>query len=77
MQRKANNSWFDLRQLVIFHYEKCKSYRQIGKMVNLSNSTVGNIIKRYLSKDRIEPIAQKGRPQLLTEHDKRWIMRKV
>lgn len=77
MPRKGKNSSFDKRQLVIYHYAKGKSYREIGEIVNLSKSTVGDIIKRYEKEDRIESIPQKGRPKLLTEHDKRWIMRKV
>jgi len=54
MGRKGKNSSFDERQLVIFHYEKDKLYREIGKLINLSNSTVADIVKRYVREDRIE-----------------------
>jgi len=52
MRRKDKNSSFDKRQLVIFHYEKDKSYREIGKLINLSS----RYLKRYVREDRIELI---------------------
>jgi len=53
MERKDKNSSFDERQL-IFHYEKDKSYREIGKLINLNKSMIANIVKRYVREDRIE-----------------------
>ena len=61
MGRKDKNSSFDKRQLVIFHYEKGKLCREIGKLINLSKSTVADIVKRYVCEDHIESITQKGR----------------
>jgi len=46
-------------------YKKGKSYRKIGKLINLTKSTVANIVKRYVREDGIESILQKGRPKLL------------
>lgn len=77
MPRKGKNISFHVRQLVIFHREKGKSYREIGRLLNLSKSTVRDIIKRYTDEDRIESIPQKGRPKLLTASDKRLIIRKI
>ena len=57
MRRKDKNNSFDERQLVIFYCEKDKSYREIGKLINLNKSTVADIVKRYVREDRIESIS--------------------
>jgi len=44
MERKGKNSSFDKRLFVIFHYKKGKLYREIDKLINLSKSTVVDII---------------------------------
>ena len=77
MVRKGKNTSFDTRQLVIYNREKGKSYREIGTLLNLSKSTVADIIRRYNREDRIESVAQTGRPKLLDIRDKRKIIRKV
>lgn len=52
MERKnIKNTSFDLRQLAIFHYAKGKSYREIGKLLNIGKSTVADIIKRFKEED--------------------------
>ena len=77
MVRKGKNTSFDTRQLVIYNREKGKSYREIGTLLNLSKSTVADIIRRYNREDRIESVAQTDRPKLLDIRDKRKIIRKV
>lgn len=67
---------FDQRQLVIFHHAKGKTVRDIGTMLNISKSTVGNIISRF-KKDQIETKARSGRPKILNDNDERAIMRMV
>jgi len=47
MGRKGKNSSFDKHQLVIFHYKKGKSYREIDKLINLSKNTVADCKKIY------------------------------
>jgi len=59
MRHKGKNSSFDKHQLVIFHYEKDKSYREIGKLINLSKSSryckkilfMKIALNQYLKKD--------------------------
>ena len=80
MGRKGKNNSFDKRQLVIFHYKKGKSYREIEKLINLTKSTIADkidIVKRYVREDRIESIPQKGHPKLFDSWDKRKIIRKI
>lgn len=77
MKRKSKNTSFDVRQLVIFHREKGKFYREIGALLNLSKSTVADIIKSYNREDRIASIPQKRRPKILDDRDRRNIVRKI
>lgn len=77
MGRKGKNTTFNVRQLVIFHREKGKSYRQISDMLNISKSTVADIIRRCNTEDRIESIPQSGRPKVLNSREERLIVRKV
>lgn len=44
---KIKTTSFDIKQLVIFHHEKGKSYCEINALLNLSNSTVMDIIKSF------------------------------
>lgn len=76
MPRKTNTS-FDIRQLVIFHNEKGKSFRKIAAMLNISKSTVGDIVRRFKVEDRIDSIPQKGQPRKLDTRDKRKLLRKI
>ncbi|XP_076395357.1 uncharacterized protein LOC143265686 [Megachile rotundata] len=74
---KSKNTSLDIRQLVIFHRGKGKSYLEIGKLLNISQSSVANIIQRYKYEDRIVSIPQKGRPRVLDSREKRAIIRKI
>lgn len=77
MPRKGANSSFDVRQLVIFHNAKGKSYRKIAAMLNISKSTVADIVRRFKREDRIDSIPQKGQPKKLDARDKRKLIRKI
>lgn len=54
MGRKGKNTLVEMQQLVIFHREKGKSYREISKLSNINKSTVADIIKRFKNEDRID-----------------------
>jgi len=41
--KDKNSSFDEHHELVIFHYEKDKSYREISKLINLSKSTVADM----------------------------------
>ena len=77
MGRKGKNTTFDQRQLEIYHHEKRLKYTEIAKMLRLSKSTVGDIVRRYRDEDRIESIPQKGQPKKLTEREERSIRKKI
>ena len=74
---KGKNTSFNIRQLIIFHREQGKSYRQISSMLGVSKSTVADIIWRFRTAKRIESVPQTGRPSLLSIREKRSIARKV
>jgi transposase len=46
-------------------------------MLNISKSTVCDIVKRFKREDRIESIPQKGRPKKLDLRDTNKIIRKI
>lgn len=56
MGHKGENTSFDVQQLLIFYKEKGTSYREISNLLNISKSTVADIIKRYTVEGRIESI---------------------
>ena len=77
MGRQANIS-FNIRQLVIFHRDKGKSYNEIGKILSLSKSTVADIVKSFNNdKGRIESISQSDRPKVIDNRERRRIIGKV
>ena len=75
--RKGANTSFDKRQLVIFHRSKGKSGDEISELLNVPRSTVYDILKRFEKEDRIESKKQNGRPEALTELEKRFLRRQV
>ncbi len=47
-------------QLVVFNYAKGKSDNEISCLLNLSRSTIYDILKRFKKEDRIESHQQEG-----------------
>lgn len=77
MSRKGKNTSFDVRQLVIWNRATGKSGNEISELFNLPRSTVYDIIKRFETEDRIESRKQDGRPEKLTELEKRFLRREI
>ncbi|XP_066141193.1 uncharacterized protein [Euwallacea fornicatus] len=69
------NITFNLRQFVIFHFEKKLPYRRIDEKLNLSKSTVADIIRWKNAEERILSIKQTDRPKLINVREKRYIMK--
>lgn len=67
----------DVKQIVIMHSAKGKSIREIGELMNLKKSTVGDIVKRFTVGGRFDVLPRSGRPRIVTEHEKRRIVRKI
>lgn len=68
----------DLRQKIIDLHKKGKGYRIISKELELSLSTVGNIVRKYkTSNNAVANLPRSGRPRKLTNGNARWISRKV
>ena len=65
------------RQIVIRNFESGRSFREIGKIINRSSSTVQYIIKRYRKENRITNRPRKAPNKKFNEHDERWIRRKI
>lgn len=77
MGQRGKNSSFDQRQLVIYHFEKGKTYRKIAEVLQMKRNTVGNIIKRYRNEDRIHLIPQSGWPRIFTAWEEAHIVRQI
>ncbi|GBM76819.1 hypothetical protein AVEN_228217-1 [Araneus ventricosus] len=54
MARSRRETTISIRKFIIFHHSSGKSVRNIAKSVNLSNSTVQYVIKRFKEENRIE-----------------------
>ncbi len=75
--RGANIS-FEIRQLVIFHHSKGKSYSQISKLLNVKRCTVQKIVERFEKQSRNDYLnTNVGRPRKLNERDKPLVLRKL
>lgn len=46
MGRKGKNTSLEKRELVIFHYNSGKTYKNIAELLNLRPNTVGDIVRR-------------------------------
>ncbi len=51
--RGANIS-FEIRQLVIFHHSKDKSYTEISKLLHVKRCTVQKIVEHFVKQGRID-----------------------
>lgn len=78
MAPRGPNLSFKLRELIVFHAANGKSYKQISEIVNVTKSTVQNVVNRFNNEGRIDyENVKAGRPRLLSERDERCILRKI
>lgn len=78
MNAKRKETSPEIRKLVINLYiERGKSIRKTAETVNLSHSTVFNIIKRYKKNHMIQDKRRLGRPSKLSNGIKRIIVRNI
>ncbi|GBO15255.1 Transposable element Tcb1 transposase [Araneus ventricosus] len=77
MGRKKSEISIGIRKLTICHWKPGSSERKISEIVNVSNSTVHNIISKYKKTKSVKNRPRTGRPRCFTELEERWIVRKV
>ncbi|GBM74010.1 hypothetical protein AVEN_57810-1 [Araneus ventricosus] len=77
MGRKISEISIDMRKLTICHWKRESSERKIGEIVNVSKSTLHNIISKYKKTKSVKTIPRTGRPRRFTGHEERWIVRKI
>lgn len=63
--------------LVIYHREKSKSLGYIGRILNLSRSTVQSICNRYYKDDHIRNKASTKAPGKITASDVKFALREI
>ncbi|CAK9796240.1 Transposable element Tcb1 transposase [Anthophora quadrimaculata] len=66
-----------VKNLIIKHFEEGKSYRNIGKVLNLSCASVQNIIRKYKTYKTVENRPRTGRPKKLSRRDVSLILKEV
>lgn len=74
---RGKETTFEQRQLVIFHHANGKTIRKISEMLQITRSTVGNIVMRYKNEDRIDSKDKTGAPSKLTVREQRGIVMKI
>lgn len=74
MASRGKTTSADSRKNIIALREKNFSIRDIADMLNFSKSTVGDIVKRYKEQGDTSVKWQTGRPKVLNEADKRYIL---
>ena len=67
----------ETRNLVIKHAAEGKSLRQIASIINRSHTAVRKILNKNKNFKNIEDLPRSGRPQILSNVDKRAIARRV
>ncbi|GBM72204.1 hypothetical protein AVEN_243994-1 [Araneus ventricosus] len=77
MGRNKSEISTDIRKLAICHWKRGSSERKIGEIVNVSKSTVHNIISKYKKTKSVKNIPRTGRPRRFTEREEMWILRKI
>ncbi|GBN27051.1 Transposable element Tcb1 transposase [Araneus ventricosus] len=77
MGRKKSEISIGIRKLTICHWKHGSSKRKIGEIVNVSKSTVHNIISKYKKTKSVKNKPRTGCPRCFTELEERWIVRKV
>ncbi|GBM99434.1 hypothetical protein AVEN_120248-1, partial [Araneus ventricosus] len=77
MGRKKSEISNGIGELTIYHWKRGSSERKIGEIVNVSKSTVHNIISKYKKTKSVKNRPRTGRPRCFTEREERWIVRKI
>ncbi|GFY05329.1 paired domain-containing protein [Trichonephila clavipes] len=75
MAPKTKEISLDMRKHITELHKEEKSSREIGKILKLSFTTVGYIIKKYLETSSVENKPRPGSPSKLTSRAKRMIVR--
>ncbi|GFW66534.1 paired domain-containing protein [Trichonephila clavipes] len=75
MAPKTKEISLDMRKHFTELHKKGKSFREIGKFLKLSFTTVGYIVKKYLEIGSVENKPRSGDPSKLTSRAKRMIVR--
>ncbi|GFU86301.1 paired domain-containing protein [Trichonephila clavipes] len=75
MAPKTKEIFLDMRKPITELHKVGKSFREIGKVLKLSFTTVGYIVKKYLETGSVENKPKFGGPSKLTSRAKRMIVR--
>ncbi|CAK9818393.1 Transposable element Tc1 transposase [Anthophora quadrimaculata] len=77
MSTKKSELSLCVRNEIISLHKRGESYRKIGNSLNLSFSTVRNVIKKFKDTGSVENKTRSGRPQALTIRQRRDIVKEA
>lgn len=78
MALRGKNISFEIRQLIVFHHAKGRSYKQLSELFNVKKCTVQKIVRRFNEEGRIDyENAKAGRPRILNKREERRVIRKI
>ena len=77
MGRKGKETTLQERKIILKLHNQCKSLRQIADIVNRPKSTIQSIIDKHCETQCLMNKPRSGRPSLLSDQDKRYIVREV
>ncbi|GFU53122.1 paired domain-containing protein [Trichonephila clavipes] len=75
MAPKTKEISLDMRKHITELHKEEKSFREIGKFLKLSFTTVGYIVKNYLENGRVENKPRRGGSSKLISRAKRMVVR--
>jgi len=76
MSRKGRET-SEEQKIIIKLHNQCKSLREIAQLVNRPRSISQSIIDRFCERKTVQNMPRSGRPQALSETDKRFIIRQI
>jgi Transposase and inactivated derivatives len=74
---KGKETTVSERKLILRLFKQNKSYGEISKLIGRSRSTIQYIIKHCEKENMLESSRRSGRPEKLTEREKRKVMKLV
>lgn len=77
MGRKRKETTEEERRIAVRQFKAGKSYKDISELLCRPITTVKSIIYRFTKTQKYRNVPRKGRPPILTEKEKRLVVRKV
>lgn len=67
----------EIRKLIMEHFKKGETIRNIAEIVKKPKSTVFNIVKRYANSENYENLPKPSKRKIFSDSDERWLVRQI